>query len=48
MGDDGNCQFRALAHGLFGDQDATSDPPFACVEHISSRGGSTSYPLRRV
>ena len=39
MGDDGNCQFRALAHGLFGDQDAHQRVRDACVEHMRRRRG---------
>ena len=34
MGDDGNCQFRALAHGLFGDQDQHWRVRDACVTHM--------------
>ena len=34
MGDDGNCQFRALAHGLFGDQDQHLRVRDACVTHM--------------
>ena len=37
MGDDGNCQFRALAHGLFGDQEDHQRVRDTCVEHMRRR-----------
>ena len=39
MGDDGNCQFRALAHGLFGDQEDHQRVRDTCVEHMRRRRG---------
>jgi hypothetical protein len=37
MGDDGNCQFRAFSHCLFGTQEHHGVVRAACVQHMRSR-----------
>ena len=43
MGDDGNCQFRALSHNLFGSQDHHAAVRERCVERISRRADEYSF-----
>lgn len=43
MGDDGNCQFRALSHNLFGSQDHHAAVRERCVDRISRRSDEYSF-----